>query len=331
MRYTLLPGTELRVSVIAMGSWALAGDMAWGDQSEQDSIAAARAAVDVGITFFDTAPGYGDGLSEQRLGKGLRGLRDQVVIATKIGPDAMRAGAVAASVERSLGHLGTDYIDLIQIHWPSRDVPLEETCTALEALKRAGKVRAIGISNFGLLDLADVLKVATPTTNQLPYSLLSRAIEYEITPACQRANVGVLCYSPLLWGILAGSYESADQVPDGRARSRHFSPARKLIRHRELGCEEETFRAVREIRRIAQRENVPMSELAVAWVLHQPGVTGVFTGIRRPEQAGANVRAADLHLDAATLRELDEVTRPVKRALGNNPDLWQSGDSSRYR
>jgi myo-inositol catabolism protein IolS len=331
MRYTLLPGTELRVSVIAMGSWALAGDMAWGDQSEQDSIAAARAAVDVGITFFDTAPGYGDGLSEQRLGKGLRGLRDQVVIATKIGPDAMRAGAVAASVERSLGHLGTDYIDLIQIHWPSRDVPLEETCTALEALKRAGKVRAIGISNFGLLDLADVLKVATPTTNQLPYSLLSRAIEYEITPACQRANVGVLCYSPLLWGILAGSYESADQVPDGRARSRHFSPARKLIRHRERGCEEETFRAVREIRRIAERENVPMSELAVAWVLHQPGVTGVFTGIRRPEQAGANVRAADLHLDAATLSELDEVTRPVKRALGNNPDLWQSGDSSRYR
>jgi myo-inositol catabolism protein IolS len=331
MRYTLLPGTELRVSVIAMGSWALAGDMAWGDQSEQDSIAATRAAVDIGITFFDTAPGYGDGLSEQRLGKGLRGLRDKVVVATKIGPDAMASGALAASVERSLGHLGTDYIDLIQIHWPSREVPLEETFSALEALKRSGKVRAIGVSNFGLLDLGDVLKIASPTTNQLPYSLLSRAIEYEIIPACERANVGVLCYSPLLWGLLAGSYESADQVPDGRARSRHFSPTRKLIRHRESGCEEETFRALDQIRRIAERENVKMSDLAVAWLLHQPGVTGVLTGIRRPEQAGANARAADLQLDAATLRELDEVTQPVKRALGKNPDLWQSGDSSRYR
>jgi hypothetical protein len=136
MRYTTLPGTDLRVSVIAMGSWALAGDMAWGDQSERDSIDAARAAVDVGITFFDTAPGYGDGISEQRLGKGLEGLRDRVVVATKVGPDAMRAGGVAASVERSLGHLRTDYIDLIQIHWPSREVPLEETMGALESLKR---------------------------------------------------------------------------------------------------------------------------------------------------------------------------------------------------
>jgi aryl-alcohol dehydrogenase-like predicted oxidoreductase len=331
MRYTVLPGTDLRVSVIAMGSWALAGDVAWGDQSEKDSIAATRAAVDVGITFFDTAPGYGDGLSEQRLGKGLQGLRDQVVVATKIGPDAMRASAVAASVERSLGHLGTDYIDLIQIHWASRDVPLGETLAALEALKRQGKVRAIGVSNFGPLDLADALKVVTPTTNQLPYSLLSRAIEYEIVPSCERAKVGILCYSPLLWGLLAGSYQSADQVPDGRARSRHFSPARKLIRHSEPGCEAQTFQALDGIRRVAERLNMAMSDLAVAWLLHQPGVTGVLTGIRRPQQAGPNARAADLHLDAATLMQLDEITQPVKRALGKNPDLWQSGENTRYR
>jgi myo-inositol catabolism protein IolS len=331
MRYTTLPGTELRVSVIAMGSWALAGDMAWGDQSEKDSIAATRAAVDAGITFFDTAPGYGDGLSEQRLGKGLQGLRDKVLVATKIGPDAMRGDALRASVERSLGHLGTDYVDLIQIHWPSREVPIEETLDALETLSREGKVRVIGVSNFGPLDLAGALKVATPTTNQLPYSLLSRAIEYEIVPACVRAGVGILCYSPLLWGLLAGTYENADQVPDGRARSRHFSPARKLIRHKEPGCEQETFQALRSIGAVAERLGVPMSDLAVAWLLHQPGVTGVLTGIRRPEQAGANAKAADLLLDADTLSELDRVTQPVKQALGNNPDLWQSGDSSRFR
>jgi aryl-alcohol dehydrogenase-like predicted oxidoreductase len=331
MRYTTLPGTELRVSVIAMGSWALAGDMAWGDQSELDSLAAARAAVDAGINFFDTAPGYGNGLSEQRLGKGLEGLRHGVVLATKIGPDSMRAGSVAASVERSLVDLRTDYIDLIQIHWPSRQVPLAETIGELERLKTQGKVRAIGVSNFGALDLGDVASASRITTNQLPYSLLSRAIEYDVVPACAARGVGILCYSPLLWGLLAGSYASADEVPEGRARSRHFSPTRKLIRHQEAGCELETFEAIAKLRAIARRLDVAMSELAVAWLLHQPQVTAVLTGIRRPEQAGANARAANVELDAATLAELDAVTSSVKRALGTNPDLWQSGDSTRFR
>jgi myo-inositol catabolism protein IolS len=332
MRYTTLPGTDIRVSVIAMGSWALAGDMAWGAQSERDSLDAARAAVDVGITFFDTAPGYGDGLSEERLGKGLAGLRERVVLATKIGPDSMRAAAAAASVERSLGHLRTDYIDLIQIHWPSRDVPLAETLDALQTLKRQGKVRQIGVSNFGSEDLASALALgAAPVTNQLPYSLLSRAIEFEIAPACARSGVGVLCYSPLLWGLLAGSYASADEVPEGRARSRHFSPARKLIRHQEPGCERETFEAIAAIRALAAQIGVSMSELSVAWLLHQPAVTAVLTGIRRPEQAARNASAAETRLEPAVVAELERITEPVKRALGTNPDLWQSGASSRFR
>ncbi len=331
MRYTTLPGTDIRVSVIAMGSWALAGDMAWGDQSERDSLEAARAAVDAGITFFDTAPGYGDGLSEQRLGKGLEGLREQVVIATKIGPDSLRSDAVITSVERSLVNLRTDYIDLIQIHWPSREVAVAETLDALEALKRQGKVRQIGVSNFGAQDLQGALERHKPVTNQLPYSLLSRAIEFEIVPSCVSATVGVLCYSPLLWGLLAGTYSSADEVPDGRARSRHFSPSRKLIRHQEAGCERETFEAIASVRELAAQLGVSMSELSVAWLLHQPAVTSVLTGIRRPEQAAQNARAAELRLEPAIVAELARVTEPVKHALGKNPDLWQSGQSSRFR
>lgn len=331
MRYTTLPGTNLRVSVIAMGSWALAGDMAWGAQSERDSLEAARAAVDAGITFFDTAPAYGDGLSEQRLGQALEGLRHQVVLATKIGPDSLRAVSVARSVERSLVHLRTDYIDLIQIHWPSRDVPVAETLEALVALQAQGKVRHIGVSNFGPKDLASALLVTAPVSNQVPYSLLSRAIEYEIMPACIEAGVGVLCYSPLLWGLLAGTYASADDVPEGRARSRHFSPARKLIRHQEAGCERETFEAIAAIRELAARLGVSMSDLSVAWLLHQPGVSAVLTGIRRPDQAARNARGADLDLSPAVLAELGRLTDPVKHALGPNPDLWQSGESSRYR
>jgi aryl-alcohol dehydrogenase-like predicted oxidoreductase len=335
MRYTFLPGTDIRVSVIAMGCWALAGDMTWGDQSESDSIAAVRAALDAGITFFDTAPGYGDGLSERRLGLGLRGVREQAVVATKIGPDALRAPAMIASVERSLGHLETDHVELLQIHWPSREVPLDETWTALERLREQGKVRAIGVSNFGPEDLAEALEIgagtAPPVTNQVPYSLLSRAVEFEIQPACARAEVGILCYSPLLWGLLADKYPSADDVPLGRARSRHFASTRKLTRHGEPGCEAATFAALARIRAVAARLGVAMQDLAIAWLLHRPAVTAVLAGIRSAEQAAENVRAAQLTLDAATLAELDRATAEVKHALGPNPDLWQGNASSRYR
>jgi aryl-alcohol dehydrogenase-like predicted oxidoreductase len=332
MRYTFLPGTDIRVSVIAMGCWALAGDMTWGDQSEADSIDAVRAALDAGITFFDTAPGYGNGLSEQRLGLGLRGLRERAVIATKIGPDALREPELSASVERSLGYLGTDHVDLLQIHWPSREVPFEETWRALERLREQGKVRALGISNFGAKDLSEALAAgARPVTNQLPYSLLSRAIEYEIQPACASGQVGILCYSPLLWGLLADKYPSADDVPPGRARSRHFAPTRPLIRHGEAGCEAETFAALARIRAVAARLELPMQDLAIAWLLHRPAVTAVLAGIRNVAQASANTRAADITLDATTLAELDRASAAVKHALGANPDLWQSGASSRYR
>jgi aryl-alcohol dehydrogenase-like predicted oxidoreductase len=314
-----------------MGCWALAGDATWGEQSEADSVAAVRAALDAGINFFDTAPGYGDGLSERRVGLGLRGVRERAVIATKVGPEAMRPDELVASVERSLGLLGTDYVDLLQIHWPSREVPLAETWGALERLREQGKARVLGVSNFGPLDLAELLRLGVPVTNQVPYSLLSRAVEVELVPTCLAGNVGILCYSPLLWGLLAGTYRTADDVPAGRARSRHFSPKRPQIRHTEPGCEAETFEALARVRACAERLSVPMSDLAVAWLLHQPAVTSVLAGIRRPDQALANARAAELRLDTGTLRELDDATAAVKRALGANPDLWQSGSTSRYR
>jgi aryl-alcohol dehydrogenase-like predicted oxidoreductase len=210
-------------------------------------------------------------------------------------------------------------------------VPLADTWGALERLRDQGKVRAIGISNFGPGDLAELLAVGCPTTNQVPYSLLARAIEYELAPACAKAGIGILCYSPLSWGLLADKYKSADEVPPGRARSRHFGPNRKLIRHTEPGCEQATFAALDRIRGVAERLELPMSELAVAWLLHQPAVSGVLTGIRNAAQAFANARAAEISLDAATLAELDAASADVKRALGSNPDLWQSGTASRYR
>ncbi len=331
MRYTKLPGTDIEVSVLAMGCWALSGDFTWGDQDERDSIAAVHAALDRGINFFDTAELYGDGLSERVLGRALKGRREQAVVASKFNCERARRDEVLQACNESLQRLQTDYLDLYQIHWRNRQVPLEETWGALEELKRAGKVRAIGVCNFGPQDLDELLRLGRPTTNQLPYSLLFRAIEYEIVPKCQQAGLGILCYSPLAIGLLTGKFPTPDDVPDGRARSRHFSSKRPLTRHGEPGCEAETWQAMAEIEQVARQLGCSVVQLALAWLLHQPGVTSVLAGIRNAAQAESNAQAVELRLDDDVLKRLDQATARVKEILGKNPDMWETAERSRFR
>ena len=330
MKYRKLGRTEIRVSVIAMGCWALAGDWVWGEQDEQDSIATVHTALDLGINFFDTAEGYGDGKSEVVVGKALTGRRHEAVVATKISPSHLvNKEEVQKACERSLQRLNTDYIDLYQIHWPNWDIPIAETMEALERLREQGKVRAIGVSNFGMVDLSDLLSVGRCETNQLPYSLLGRAIEYEIRQECIDNEIGILCYSPLAQGLLADKFASVDDVPEERARTRHFSRNRPLTRHDEEGCEEETFTAIERIRRICAEIDAPMAEVALAWLLYQPGVTSVLAGARRPDQIEHNVKAAALELPPEIVDGLSIATDKVKQKLGPNPDLWVT--DSRYR
>ena len=179
MQYRKLGKTDISVSAIAMGCWALAGDATWGPQDMAESVATVHAALDAGVNLFDTAEGYGGGDSESALGQALLGRRHEAVIATKVSRANLSADEVRRACENSLQRLRTDYVDLYQIHWPSRTVPLPETMEALERLREQGKVRAIGVCNFGLQDLSDLLAIGWPETNQLPYSLLWRAIEYE--------------------------------------------------------------------------------------------------------------------------------------------------------
>ena len=331
MKYTRLPNTEIEASVVGMGCWALSGDSTWGPQEETDSIRAVHASLDVGINFFDSAEMYGDGLSERQLGKALADRRDRAVIASKFSSAHSAPDELAAALQRSLQNLGTDYIDLYMIHWPSRTVPLADTWAAMEKLRDQGKIRALGISNFGIGDLNDVLEIGQPVTNELPYNLLTRAIEHEILPACLQRQIGVLCYSPMLLSLLTGKYATADEVPAGRARTRHFSTDRPGARHGEVGCENETFAAIDQIRKISRRLGRPMCDVSIAWLLHQPGVTSVLAGIRNPEQARHNAAAAELALTGEVLAALAEATEPVKEALGGNPDMWQGQSKSRYR
>jgi myo-inositol catabolism protein IolS len=329
MRYCKLGKTDLPVSVIAMGCWALAGDATWGPQEEAESLATVHAALDAGVNFFDTAEGYGGGDSESVLGRALVGRRSEAVIATKVSRANLSALEVQQACEHSLRRLQTDYIDLYQIHWPSRTVPLDETMDALERLREQGKVRAIGVCNFGKGDLADLLQTSRVESNQLPYSLLWRAIEYEIQQSCVDENLGILCYSPLAQGLLTGKFATPDDVPEGRARIRLFSDDRPMARHGDSGCEDEVFSALDKIWPICVALGQPMAQVALGWVLHQPGVTSVIAGARTPEQMRRNAEAADLALSAETMAHLAQATQEVKDCVGPNADLWQS--VSRFR
>ena len=225
MEYRKLGRTGIDVSVIALGCWPFAGGGYWGDQDDRASIATVHAALDAGINFFDTAEGYGGGHSERVLGAGLKGRRDQAVIATTVSAHHLSAEGVQRACEGSLANLQTDCIDLYQIHWPNWTLPLAETVEALEKLRQQGKIRAIGVSNFAVQDLGQMLAAAPPArggvqTNQLPYGLLWRVIEDAIKPLCEKNEVGLLCYSPLAQGLLADIYPTVDDVPENLKRTR---------------------------------------------------------------------------------------------------------------
>ena len=329
MDYRRLGDTNIEVSVFALGCWPFAGGDVWGEQDDGDSIAAVHAALDAGINFFDTAEGYGAGKSEQVLGQGLTGRRQLAVIATKISAPHLVPSEVEVACDQSLKNLGTDYIDLYQIHWPNRDIPIEDAWESLSRLVEKGKVRALGVCNFGFQDLTDVLALGGCQSDQLPYNLAWRAIEYEIQPICAENNTGIICYSPLAQGVLTGRYKNADEVPDGLARSRHYSMDRPQSSHSEDGCEEELFEAVDKIRDVADQMNQPMASVALAWVRSRPAVLSLLIGARNPEEVGWNIPAADLKLPPDASAELSTITERVKEIIGANPDMWNSNNRMR--
>ncbi|NLX04315.1 MAG: aldo/keto reductase [Phycisphaerae bacterium] len=324
MEYRRLGNTDIEVSCVCMGTWATVsgGSDYWGSQSHQDSLTAIRTSLDRGINFFDTAEDYGEGSSEQLLGEGLGDRRRDAVVATKVGPRHSRPEQIKRACEESLQRLGTDYIDLYQIHWPSPEVAVEDQIAALMALRDEGKIRTLGVSNFGTSYLHD-LQSGPVQTNQLPYSLLWRAIEFEILPASREKGLGILAYSPLAQGILTGKYESMEDVPDGRKQTRFFSSRWPEAAHGESGQEELLFETVGRVRELCRSVGEPMDRVAVAWVLAHEEVAAVIVGARNREQAADNAEAAGVDLSADFLQQLDSATEQLKESLGRNGDMWQ--------
>lgn len=323
MEYIELGRRGPRVSRIAFGNWSSGGD--WGDVDRQAAIAAARRALELGITFFDTARAYGFGLAEEILGEALRpelrSRREEVVVATKGGlrrGDAGQLlrdsspGALRRDLEASLRHLGTDYVDLYQVHWPDPVTPVGATAAALDDFVREGKVRSVGVSNFDAAELADFERARPLDTLQPPYHLFRRDIEQSILPYAAEHGIGVLVYGPMAHGLLGGRMTATTTFPPGdwRASSDVFKGA--------------TFRrnlqVVDELRAFAAERGLSVAQLAIAWTLVDPAVQVAIVGARTPEQISATAPAAEVSLTPQDLARIDEITRRGVPVGGATPE-----------
>ena len=321
VQQTRLGRTGMNVSRIAFGTWQLGGD--WGATDEQAAIGAIRHAYDRGINFFDTAQGYGFGASEQLLAKAIDGLpRDSVVIATKgglrpLGGPRVERDASAAwirtGVDDSLRALATEYIDLLQVHWPDPRTPFEETATALAGLIAAGKVRHVGVSNFDPRQMDEFSRTLPVETLQPPYSLFHRDIEAEALPYTKSHDIGVLVYGPLAHGLLGGHLRADTRFApdDWRSHSPDFQGDALTA----------NLRVAAALDQLANDElGVPVSRLAVAWALAHPAVHVAIIGTRNAEHVDDAVAAAGLELSADVLRRIDEIARDAVRIAGPRPE-----------
>jgi aryl-alcohol dehydrogenase-like predicted oxidoreductase len=306
-----LGNSDLQITRIGFGAWAIGGSgwqFAWGVQDDRDSIAAIRAAVDAGMNWIDTAAIYGVGHSEEVVGRALAELSRKPYIFTKCERLAradgsiygcLKAESIRKECEASLRRLRVDVIDLYQMHWPQPDEDIEEGWTEMARLQEQGKVRWIGISNFNAEQMKRVQKIAPITSLQPPYSLLAREVEDGILPYARENKIGVIVYSPMKNGLLSGAMtrERALNLPsdDWRSRNPHFQEP-LLSRNLELA---------ELLRQIGQRHGRTAGEVAIAWTVNNPAVTGAIVGLRKAEQIKGVIGALEFRLTKEELREIE--------------------------
>jgi aryl-alcohol dehydrogenase-like predicted oxidoreductase len=303
--------TDMDITPIGFGSWAIGGgnwEFAWGPQDEREAIAAIERAVDLGVNWIDTAAVYGLGHSEELVGQAIRGMSQKPLIFTKcsmIWDDnrqihrSLKAASVRRECEASLKRLGVDVIDLYQVHWPNPDEDIEEGWQTLARLKEQGKVRWIGVSNFNIEQMRRAQSIAPISSLQPPYSLLNRGVEDEILIFCAENNVGVIVYSPMASGMLTGTMtrERIANFPadDWRRRNPEYREPR-LSRNLVLADA---------LKSIGERHGLSAGEVAIAWTLRHPAVTGAIVGGRNGRQVEAIIGAGEFTLSEREIREIE--------------------------
>ncbi len=325
MEYRTLGQSDIKVSELAFGAWAIGGWL-WGGADSNDAIKAIETAVDHGMTTIDTAAVYGFGLSEELVGKATRGKRDRVQILTKFGLtwnekkgefffasqdnrgkdiDIYRYSSkdkVISDCDRSLKRLGTDYIDLFQIHWSDPTTPVSETMEAFDILVKKGKIRAGAVCNYSLELMIEAGNTYQIVSNQVPFSMVNRSIETDIIPYCIEKKIGILAYSPLQRGLLTGKIKQGHKFNEGDTR-----PATRYYKEPNIS---RILQLTDNLSEIANELNITLSQLVLNWTIQQPGITCALAGARNAAQVMDNVKAVDFRL--AT----EEITR-INKLLSN--------------
>lgn len=327
MEYRKIGNSDLELSVITFGAWAAGGWM-WGSTDRNDAINAIKAGYDLGVTSIDTAPIYGQGDSEEIVGDAIKGIsRDKLQLVTKFGMrwdlakgdfgfksknnDGMAidiykyAGkeSVIYECEQSLKRLGTDYIDLYQIHWPDVTTPISETFEAVSRLIEQGKVRYAGVCNYDVAQLKEADQTLEIVSNQIPFSMVNRGVEEEIVPYCIEKNKSVLAYSPMERGLLTGKLKPGHQFEEGdhRQGNKFFTPENI----------EKTNAFLAKIEPLANQKNATLSQLVLRWTVEHPGITIALAGARNEKQAVLNAQAINVKLSA---EEIQLINTELKNA-----------------
>ncbi len=314
MKTRKLGHSNLHLTTIGLGTWAMGGGdwkFGWGPQDDNASVNAIHAALDQGINWIDTAAIYGHGHAEEVVGKAIKGIRNEVIIATKCGRvwegdsreigKSLRADSIRREVEASLKRLAIEVIDLYQIHWPEPDEEIEEGWGTLAELVKEGKIRYGGVSNFSLEQLKRAQAMHPIASLQPPYSMLRREIEEEIMAYCGTNQIGIIAYSPMQAGLLTGKFtkERAAGLPESDWRSRH-----PFFMEPQLSV---NLKAIEQLRKIANEKKISLSQLSLAWVLRNKEMTSAIVGARNPQQIEETAKAGDMSLTKAEIDAIEEI------------------------
>ena len=313
MEYRHLGGSSVEVSQIGLGTWGMSGAF-WGAADDAESLRVIYRALELGVTLIDTAEAYGKGHAEEVVGKALAGRRNWAVIATKVMASRLDPQELQAALEGSLRRLQTDYVEVYFIHWPNPDFPIGPTMEALERLRADGRIRAIGVSNFGPEEMDRAREYGTIDVLQPPYNMLWREIEAATLPYCRKHNIGVMPYSGLAQGLLTGTL-SRDTVfveGDDRRTTVLFQP----------GAYEHALDVVERLRPIAAKYGKTVPQLAVQWLTSRPGVSSPLLGARTVAEIEENLGSIGWSITEDDLAAIDRLTSPVWTAIADKGDMF---------
>jgi aryl-alcohol dehydrogenase-like predicted oxidoreductase len=321
MHLRQLGSTELELSVIGLGTWAMGGagwQFSWGNQDERDSIKTIHTALDLGINWIDSAPVYGHGCAEEVIGKALKGMHEKPFIATKCSRILNDKGEIISSLKResilkeaenSLRRLQVEVIDLYQIHWPKPKDDLLEGWEAIVSLIKQGKVRYGGVSNFNINQMEKIWTIYPIASLQPPYSMLKSDIENEVIPYCGQRRIGIICYSPMQKGLLSGKMSKERVTNLDKDDHRRKDP---MFSEPQLGI---NLDFVEKLKPIADQYDCSVAQLSIAWTLRHPEITAAIVGARKPQQIRETIKAADLKIDHHDLEKIDQLLREHQQNL----------------